>query len=528
MSTWTVLGLAPTGDILAIRRAYARRLKETRPDVDPIGFQRLREARTDALRQAAYLQPSVDASDASRTDATQTDATQTDAPGRDANRPRSDERDTPDDVTRLDTDRADPERIVRLDDTTADRRDHITGLDGTSGAGDTAEPDGSGLFEIGDGRIVEIGDDGPDRTQTPERIRVLDDPLDRRTDEARSADAIIEIDETVGDDTRTTERVRILDETDPQPDRRNDYQTIIELAPLDEGAADWAAAKSLGASLQTCLAPLVDGGVDTRLYESLLRQAVALPRGPRQEVEAICLNQLSGALSGRAGFDPKQAVRVGPLLATANSVFHWLEDDTLLTATVSAHEADILLLMLREPEADGPRRVLRMADAKAFFAAYATYGDLRDRLTKPGPIPPRFRLVPLVAPQLWALYHRRWLAALGFYVAASFGSLVTMGGLSKNGILPAYIAIGIAVSLMTFGGASFFGDRLLARAATRAVASADARGLFHPGGREAFLKKVHKPVGLPYLCLVVAFGASLLMIPYLGVILLIGQVFDLR
>ncbi|WP_157091461.1 J domain-containing protein [Methylobacterium nodulans] len=52
---WTVLGLEPTSDIGAIRRAYARKVKAVRPDADPNGFQRLREARDSALRQASGL-----------------------------------------------------------------------------------------------------------------------------------------------------------------------------------------------------------------------------------------------------------------------------------------------------------------------------------------------------------------------------------------------------------------------------------------------------------------------------------------
>jgi hypothetical protein len=47
---WSRLGIAPTTDQAALRRAYAERLKHTRPDVDPEGFRALREA-FDAARQ---------------------------------------------------------------------------------------------------------------------------------------------------------------------------------------------------------------------------------------------------------------------------------------------------------------------------------------------------------------------------------------------------------------------------------------------------------------------------------------------
>ena len=50
--TWADLGIAPTDDAAAIRRAYAARLKAVRPDADPQGFARLRNAYERALTKA--------------------------------------------------------------------------------------------------------------------------------------------------------------------------------------------------------------------------------------------------------------------------------------------------------------------------------------------------------------------------------------------------------------------------------------------------------------------------------------------
>ncbi|MDE1959735.1 MAG: J domain-containing protein [Xanthomonadaceae bacterium] len=47
----THLGLAPGADEAAIKQAYARRLRDVRPDTDPVGFQRLNEAYRAALAQ---------------------------------------------------------------------------------------------------------------------------------------------------------------------------------------------------------------------------------------------------------------------------------------------------------------------------------------------------------------------------------------------------------------------------------------------------------------------------------------------
>lgn len=53
MNEWSVLGIDPTHDESEIRRAYVKQLKQHRPDRDPEGYQRLREAWEQAKQYAA-------------------------------------------------------------------------------------------------------------------------------------------------------------------------------------------------------------------------------------------------------------------------------------------------------------------------------------------------------------------------------------------------------------------------------------------------------------------------------------------
>ena len=55
MNCWHILNIPPTGDERAIKRAYAKLLKTTRPDDDAAAYQALRQAFDDALAAAPYI-----------------------------------------------------------------------------------------------------------------------------------------------------------------------------------------------------------------------------------------------------------------------------------------------------------------------------------------------------------------------------------------------------------------------------------------------------------------------------------------
>ncbi|WP_054957709.1 J domain-containing protein [Paenibacillus dakarensis] len=55
MSIWSTLGIEPTEDSSAIKKAYARKLRQHHPEEDPEGYQRLREAYDRALKYAKMM-----------------------------------------------------------------------------------------------------------------------------------------------------------------------------------------------------------------------------------------------------------------------------------------------------------------------------------------------------------------------------------------------------------------------------------------------------------------------------------------
>jgi hypothetical protein len=61
VTAWQTLGIERTGDIVTIRRAYARKLKAIDPEVDPAAFIALREARDMALGWAQLSAPNGEA-----------------------------------------------------------------------------------------------------------------------------------------------------------------------------------------------------------------------------------------------------------------------------------------------------------------------------------------------------------------------------------------------------------------------------------------------------------------------------------
>lgn len=69
---WEILGLEPTGDALAIKKAYAGLLKQNRPDEQPDAYQALRQAYEWALSEAEWLRRAPQEADPLETDQLET------------------------------------------------------------------------------------------------------------------------------------------------------------------------------------------------------------------------------------------------------------------------------------------------------------------------------------------------------------------------------------------------------------------------------------------------------------------------
>lgn len=72
MNCWDILGIQPTSDEREIRRVYAKKLKNTRPEDDAEGYQALRAAFDQALELAPYQQTQAQISDWSWEEQTET------------------------------------------------------------------------------------------------------------------------------------------------------------------------------------------------------------------------------------------------------------------------------------------------------------------------------------------------------------------------------------------------------------------------------------------------------------------------
>jgi len=64
MNVWHILGIEPTSDERAVKRAYSRKLKETRPEDDPAAFQALRDAYEAAIAMLRHEELVLEAQDA--------------------------------------------------------------------------------------------------------------------------------------------------------------------------------------------------------------------------------------------------------------------------------------------------------------------------------------------------------------------------------------------------------------------------------------------------------------------------------
>lgn len=438
-SAWHLLDLTPTADERAIRRAYARRLKLTRPDEDPAGFQRLVAARDWALAKARRGPlPGVD----------------------------EDSVDEAPEETALPKDRAPWDAI-----------------DGTVSTPTDAIPS------------VEPPGDGPLVREPPERV-----PNPPAADEV------------------------------PPP-------LVIDVAPLEAGPADWAAAERLALALP----PLAQdpAGAFAGWIEGVRR----LPHGPRRLAEVALIGALFTAWrdrNGRPTWTCVEATR--PALLAAAPVFGWPQEDAALAASLPPADAALAAQILRDALPPSPddraaplvpvglrtRLPLHAADAGAFFQphhpGYLAYDAMRD-----GRSPPRrFSGLALAAPHVWALARKRWgvalLALAGLWLSYGFALLAVEQSLTF------VVAVLACLSVATWTGTAVtvarFADRILIAGAARAARRAARKSLFAPAERAAWLCRKGAIMALTSWGAIIFFGAMVFLMPYATPFMLVGLVLD--
>jgi hypothetical protein len=289
---------------------------------------------------------------------------------------------------------------------------------------------------------------------------------------------------------------------------------------LEASVRHWDAARELAAQARRLLSER--SAPDAELV-SLIAASAALPRGPRQEVEAALIEAAGRELRLPDGkFNHVAVENVRAIFTHGEAVFGWLRDDTLIHTILGPRDAAAFCLIGREEDDwRGERRPrLPDSDARVMFAGTKKCMRAFERFRRRGRPAWHFDFLAFLAPMLWAYYYRQTALAFAMIAVLTAAGILMMAadGLSDVSNLAGagiFLAIPLATALLS--------DRLILWAGARTVRRARRELRYDPKVRGDFLRREGHPRDFIALLMFALFSSVFLTVAYVAAYIRLEQ-----